>query len=426
MEKQAKILNLLALNSGSSSQKCSLFQLPEHLSDEPLDPVWKAEIQGTAPSLKKGQALLRISIRGKEAVQETIRRKEAKPEKLRHLLEKLWTGPAAILGGPEEIGAVAHRVVHGGDRFSGPALLDRKTEKAIEKYAEFAPLHNPVSLAAIRASRKMFGTATRQLAVFDTAFHRTLPEAAALYGGPYEWWRQGIRRYGFHGTSFAWAQHRAEQLLERRKDPELKLILCHLGGGCSLCATAGGRSLDTTMGFTPLDGLTMTTRSGSLDPGILLYLMKKGWKEPDLEKLLNRESGMKGISGRSGDTRVLTERARKGDGRARLALEVFAHSLCAGLGRMLAALKGKPDAIVFTDAIAEDEPDIRKEVCERFAFLGIRLDPARNRKTVWEEDGDGEISKPGKSDVRVLVIHSREDWEMARQCHGVLAGKPGL
>ena len=209
------------------------------------------------------------------------------------------------------------------------------------------------------------------------------------------WIDQGIRRYGFHGTSFRYASGRAAQLLGRINDPKLRLILCHLGGGCSLCATVGGRSIDTTMGFTPLDGIAMCTRSGAVDPGILLYLLRQGVSTDDLEKLLNKESGLKGLSGLSGDTRVLLPAATRGDDRARLALDVFIHRLQAGIGSMLASLGDVPHALVFTDAISEDEPSIRAAACAPFAFLGFDLDMQKNDISPLDADLATEISAVG-------------------------------
>ena len=271
------------------------------------------------------------------------------------------------------------------------------------------------NLAGIRVVRKVLGQGLPQIAVFDTAFHQTLPPAAFTYAGPREWLERGIRRYGFHGTSFRWASERAAQLLKRKDDRELRLILCHLGGGCSLCATVGGRSIDTTMGFTPLDGIAMSTRSGAVDPGILIYLLREGATADEIELTLNEESGLKGVSGLSGDTRILSPKAAQGDPHAKLALDVFLHRLRGGIGQMLAALGAPPHALVFTDAIAEDEPAIRAAACEPFAFLGLHLDAGRNAASSLDADLATE-----KSPVRILLIASREAWQIARECHALL------
>jgi acetate kinase len=201
-------------------------------------------------------------------------------------------------------------------------------------------------------------------------------------------------------------------LLKREKDPNLRLIICHLGGGCSLAATIGGRSLDTTMGFTPLDGIAMCTRSGALDPGILLFLLKRNPDLKKMEQLLNEDSGLKGLSGLPGDTRIILAEAQKGNEKARLAMDVFIHRLQAGIGQMIASLRNCPDAIVFTDAIGEDEPFVRAKACEPFQFLGLEIDSERNQASTLDADISTSTSK-----VRVLIIKSREDWQIAEDCH---------
>jgi acetate kinase len=314
-----------------------------------------------------------------------------------------------------EIDAVGHRVVHGGTEFDRAVFVDAHVEAVIQRLAAFAPLHNPVNLEGIQVARDIFGSEVPQIAVFDTSFHRTLSEAAATYPGPYEWLEKEIRRYGFHGTSFRWASGQAARLLHRENDPELRLIICHLGGGCSLAATVGGKSVDTTMGFTPMDGIAMCTRSGALDPGILLYLMRQHADVDALEKTLDRESGLQGLSGLPGDTRILIPAAGRGNRRAGLAMDVFIHRLQAGLGQMMASLNGRPDAIVFTDAIGEDEPAVRLRACEPFKFIGVEVDPGKNSTSPMDTD----ISTP-QSPVRVLIVKSREDWQIARDCDELL------
>jgi acetate kinase len=233
-------------------------------------------------------------------------------------------------------------------------------------------------------------------------------------GGPFEWLEKGIRRYGFHGTSFRWASGQAARLLKRENDPALRLIICHLGGGCSLAATVGGKSVDTTMGFTPMDGIAMCTRSGALDPGILLFLMRENLGVDKLEQTLDRESGLQGLSGLPGDTRILLPEADKGNHRAKLAMDVFVHRLQGGIGQMMASLGGRPDAIVFTDAIGEDEPAVRMRACEPFKFMGAAVDPEKNGASPLDSD----ISLP-KAPVRVLIVKSREDWQIAKECHAL-------
>jgi acetate kinase len=279
-------------------------------------------------------------------------------------------------------------------------------------------LHNPINLEGIRVAREILGPKVPQIAVFDTSFHRTLSEAASTYAGPFAWLKSGIRRYGFHGTSFRWASGQAARLLKRDDNPALRLIICHLGGGCSLAATIGGKSVDTTMGFTPLDGIAMCTRSGALDPGILLFLMRENPDVDKLEKTLERESGLQGLSGLPGDTRILLPAAKKGNERAKLAMDVFIHRLQAGIGQMMASLDGRPDAIVFTDAIGEDEPLVRSRACEPFKFMGVEVDLEKNATSPVDSD----ISL-ANAPVRTLIVKTREDWQIARECHELRQSK---
>jgi acetate kinase len=308
---------ILVLNAGSGSQKCSLFQIAGQAAvPEVLEPIWEASLDSTAPDQPPGKIALRVRRDGEKIEPGTIDEESSTADRTERLLRLLCEGPAKILANAAEVNLIGHRVVHGGDEFVRATRVTDEVEAAIERFAAFAPLHNHSNLTGIRVARKTFGGQTPQVAVFDTAFHRTLPEAAAVYAGPHDWLGRGIRRYGFHGTSFRWASRQAARLLDRPNDPELRLILCHLGGGCSLCATVGGRSIDTTMGFTPLDGIAMSTRSGAIDPGILIYLLREGTSADELEETLNKESGLKGVSGLPGDTRVVLPAAKNGDARA--------------------------------------------------------------------------------------------------------------
>jgi acetate kinase len=406
-------MKIVVLNAGSGSQKCSLFELPiGPLSDEPHDPVWEAKLDSTAPDQPEGKLVIRISRRGEDIDAGCMEEESTTAQRTERLLRMLWEEPANIVSQASEIDVIGHRVVHGGAELQEAARVTADVEAAIERGVDFAPLHNPSNLTGIRVARELFGENKPQFAIFDTAFHRTISDAAATYAGPHEWIDQGIRRYGFHGTSFRYASGRAGQLLGRIDDPKLRLILCHLGGGCSLCATIGGRSIDTTMGFTPLDGIAMCTRSGAVDPGILLYLLRQGVSTDDLENLLNKQSGLKGLSGLSGDTRVLLPAATRGDARARLAIDVFIHRLQAGIGAMLASLGDAPHALIFTDAIGESEPSIRAAACAPFAFLGLELDLQKNDASSLDTD-----LATGNSSIRVLLIKSREAWQIARECH---------
>jgi acetate kinase len=228
-----------------------------------------------------------------------------------------------VLEKPRQIDLVGHRVVHGGLEFSRAALITPHVEATIDKLGELAPLHNPANLEGIRACREILGDTVPQVAVFDTAFHRTLSEAAATYPGPYQWVEQGLVRYGFHGTSYRYASRKALEIINRQDDKNICQILCHLGGGCSLAAVRGTQCLDTTMGFTPLDGIAMCTRSGAIDPGIILHLLRHGTDLNSLEQTLNKQSGLAGLSGLPGDTPVIFPKAHDNHRRAKLAMDVF-------------------------------------------------------------------------------------------------------
>jgi acetate kinase len=280
-------------------------------------------------------------------------------------------------------------------------------------------LHNPANLAGIEAIEAILKTLERdipQVAVFDTAFHSTLAPAAYTYPGTYDWLTQGIRRYGFHGTSHQYCSEQVQTYLQQAGlSPAQRLITCHLGNGCSLAAIRDGRSVDTTMGFTPLDGLMMGTRSGSLDPGILLYLLRQHNLTVDqLDHLLNRESGLLGLSGVSNDLRSLLTAIDNGNSRAQLALDVFLHRLRSSIGAFLAILGGV-DTIVFTAGIGENSALIRSQACQGFSFLGLELDEVANE----QGRGDRSISTPASS-VRVWVIQTAEEWTIARESIQIL------
>jgi acetate kinase len=409
-------MNVLVLNSGSGSHKCSLFRIGNVLPVEPLEPIWKAVILATDPGSAAQELSLTIECEGRKTERKALPSDLSSKKRVEYLLKRLDQDKSSILKNNPKIDLVGHRVVHGGTEFDKAIIVDAHVESVIKRLAVFAPLHNPVNLEGIQVAREILGSKIPQIAVFDTSFHRTLSDAASTYPGPYEWLEKGIRRYGFHGTSFRWACGQAARLLHRENDPALRLIVCHLGGGCSLAATIGGKSVDTTMGFTPMDGIAMCTRSGGLDPGILLFLMRENPDVAKLEKTLDRESGLQGLSGLPGDTRILIPAASKGNQRAKLAMDVFIHRLQAGIGQMIASLNGRPDAIVFTDAIGEDEPEVRIRACEPFGFIGVVVDPKKNAASPLDSD----ISLPN-APVRVLIVKSREDWQIALECHALCA-----
>lgn len=330
------------------------------------------------------------------------------PEDLRPALN-------AFLDASPAIDAAGHRVVHGGSDFIAPVLLDEGIDAALAALADLAPLHNPPCLAAIhalRASRPKL----RQVACFDTSFHHDMPAKAATYAVPRQWREQwGVRRYGFHGLSHAWASRRAAELLGRPRE-ELRLITAHLGAGASLAAVAFGHSVDTTMGFTPMEGLVMSTRSGSVDPGLVLWVQQRqGLSAADVEDILERESGLLGLSGASGDLRSVIADADAGDVAARLAYEAYVYRIQTSVAAMCAALQGI-DGLVFTGGAGEASSRLRADACADLSFLGVHLANTANDTSA----GDGLVSAPGATPA-VLVVEAREDLEIARHVRELLA-----
>lgn len=319
----------------------------------------------------------------------------------------------ALRHGLGDADAVGHRIVHGGERFVGAVRIDADVEADLRALTELAPLHQPKSLAALDA----VGAALPELpavACFDTSFHATMPPAARTYALPVGWReRWHLRRYGFHGLSHAWVARRAPLLLDRTATG-LRIVSCHLGAGASLCAIAGGRSLDTTMGFTPLEGLVMATRSGSIDPGLLLWLLEHSdLSERELAHALEHEAGLLGLAG-TADMREVLARAALGDEPAQLAREVYLHRLRAGIGAMAASLGGL-DALVFTGGVGENSAEIRSLAVDGLAFLGLRIDEQRNSQAT--EDAD--LTAAGAA-ASTLVIRAREDLEIACQVRRVM------
>jgi acetate kinase len=401
-------MNVVTLNIGSGSQKVLLFSSEQGKRDANLakEPVWEAKIDTTAPNQPAGKLFVFLKVIGASHRAE-IDAHTSIEERLHFVFDLMVQGDAHALSELSEVDAVAHRIVHGGAKYGEAMEIDEGVEKEIDQLGSLSPLHNPAQLQGVKAAKKKFGPTVRQIAVFDTAFHRSLPQEARTYAGPFDWIKKGIIRYGFHGSSFRYAVDRVAQILGPA--PDRKMILCHLGGGCSLAAVLGNKSIDTTMGFSPLDGIAMCTRSGAIDPAILIYLVRKGVRVDDLDDLLNQGSGLSGLSGLPGDTRVVIPEAAKGNDRARLALDVFVHRLRAGIGSMMASLGGC-DVLVFTDVIGESEPSIRAAACEPFSFAGVKLDPRKNANA----NDDGEISADD-SKVRIFVIKSNEGWQVAQE-----------
>ncbi len=398
-------MKILVLNAGSSSQKSCLYEIDEQIPEQAAKPLWEADGDWTK---QKGEAALKITTASGQKIEQQIPI-QSQSDMLEQMLKTLWQGPTKVIEQASEIAVVGHRVVHGGPEYRESVRVTPDVLENLHKVSSFAPLHDPVNIAGIETAQRLLGN-TPQIAVFDTAFHRHLPAESAIYPGPYAWYEQGIQRYGFHGISHQYCSQRIASLLGRDLQG-LRIINCHLGNGCSLAAIRDGQSIDTTMGFTPLEGLMMGTRSGSVDPSILIYLQReKGYTADQLEQQLNKESGLLGISGVSGDMRQLYTAIEQGNERARLAVDIFVHRLRSCMGSMLAVLGGV-DVISFTGGIGENDPKVRARACEAFEVLHVELDEGKNQQS----PADQEIST-ASSQVRVLLIHTEEDWEIAKEC----------
>jgi acetate kinase len=396
-------MKILVLNSGSSSQKSCLYEIGAAAPENPPPCLWEGKIEWRGET---GE----VDVKNSHGLAQSEQLKvPSRAEAVRHLLGSLFAGKSKVAASPADIDIVGHRVVHGGPRYEEPVLLTPEVKAAIGEMSAFAPLHNRAELEGMEIIEKLLG-AVPQVAVFDTGFHRKMPQAASVYPGPYEWFESGIVRYGFHGINHQYCAERAAQLL--RKDlNSLKLVTCHLGNGCSLAAIRRGRSIDTTMGFTPLEGLMMGTRSGSVDPGILTYLMRQGKLQAQgIDDLLNQQSGLLGISGISSDMREIEAAVKQGHARAKLAFDIYVHRLQAGIGSMVAVLGGI-DALVFTAGVGENSTELREATCRQLGFLGLQLDAAANQLPVSDRD-----IAASDSAVRVLVIRAQEDWAIAKEC----------
>ena len=400
-------MKILVLNSGSSSQKSCLYEIGSSLPSHAPNCLWEGTIEWNGDeaeySIKSGRDLSR---KGQVPT-------GSRAEAIERLLTSLWSGDTRAISGPADIDIVGHRVVHGGPKYFEPVFVTPEVKAAIESVSVFAPLHNRAELQGMDIVAKLFGP-VRQVAVFDTGFHRAMPLSASTYPGPYEWFEEGIRRYGFHGINHQYCAERAAHLLAKKLD-SLKIVTCHLGNGCSLAAIRDGKSVDTTMGFTPLEGLMMGTRSGSIDPGILTYLMRqKKLSGEQLDEILNKKSGLLGISGISADMREILAGVQQGEERAKLAFEMYVHALRKGIGAMATTLGGI-DALVFTAGVGENSHEVRRAACESLSFFGVRLDLTKNAGPTLDAD----ISS-AESSVKVLVIRAQEDWMIARRCWSMM------
>jgi acetate kinase len=399
------VLKILVLNCGSSSIKFQFVETSPEMIEANQDRVLA---KGGVEKIGTSEAIVSYEAPGKAKTKfskEILDHQEAVKTTLDCLTDPL----NGVIEDPNEIDGVGHRVVHGGEKFAQSVLIDSEVVQGIVDCIDLAPLHNPHNLKGYQAAQALLSHA-EHAAIFDTAFHQTLPRNAYLYGLPYVLYsRHKIRRYGFHGTSHRYVSYRFGAIHNSDRD-QYKLITCHLGNGCSICAIDHGKSVDTSMGFTPLEGLMMGTRTGDLDPAAVLYIMAKEELQPnEVSSLLNKHSGLYGLSGSSNDMRTLIEEAEQGNDRAQIAIDVFAYRAKKYIGAYYAAMDGA-DAIIFTGGIGERAPLVRAEICEKMTSMGIKIDTRRNNRAVGEE---GEITTKD-SETEVWVIPTNEELVLAR------------
>ena len=399
MTSKAGEMKVLVINAGSSSIKYQLYRMPD------------ANILARGVVERIGEDVSRLSHCYDGQTHTLEVRVEDHETGMELILNTLVSKDIGVIESISEIGAVGHRVVHGGEEFSGSVVIDEKVIASIEKFADLAPLHNPPNLTGIRAAGSHLPKA-KQVACFDTAFHTTIPKVAYMYALPYEIYEKyRVRRYGFHGTSHRYVARRAAELMGKDKY-DVNLITCHLGNGCSITAVKNGISIDTSMGLTPLEGLVMGTRSGDFDPAILFYLAGKGFTVKQLDTLCNKESGLLGISGISNDMRNLAQLADEGDKRARLAIDIFCYRIRKYIGTYTAVL-GQLDAVIFTGGIGENAAEVRAKICSELELIGIEIDADKNKNTCGKQ---GRISTD-KSRVKVFVIPTDEEAAIAKDTY---------
>ena len=385
---------IIAINAGSSSLKFQLFEMPQE----------EVITKGLIERIGLKDSIFTITANG-EKLQQTLDIPDHEVA-VKMLLEKLTS--LGIIDSLDEIEGIGHRVVHGGEEFNDSVLITDEVLQKIEGLSELAPLHNPANVTGIKAFKRVLPNVPA-VAVFDTAFHQTMPESSFLYSLPYEYYQKyGIRKYGFHGTSHKYVSQRAAEILSRPLE-QLRLISCHLGNGASIAAIQGGKSIDTSMGFTPLAGVTMGTRSGNIDPALIPFIMEKtGKTAEEVLEILNKKSGMLAISGFSSDLRDIEIQASQGNQRAQLALDVFSNRIHKYIGSYAARMNGV-DAIIFTAGIGENSDVIRENVLRGLEFMGVYWDPALNKIRGKEAF----ISYP-HSPVKVMVIPTNEEVMIAR------------
>jgi acetate kinase len=392
-------MKVLVVNSGSSSVKYHLYQMPQ------------TEVLAKGLVDRIGEEDSELSLFYQSKTRTFPAGVEDVGGAMELILKTLISDEVGVLQEISEIDAVGHRVVHGGEEFTGSVIINNNVIASIEKFADLAPLHNPPNLAGIRAAQHHLPNAT-QVACFDTAFHATIPKVAYMYALPYELYEKyGIRRYGFHGISHRYVARRAAALMDRGKY-DINAITCHLGNGCSITAVKNGHSVDTSMGLTPLEGVPMGTRSGDLDPAIIFFLEEKGYDVETLNDICNKQSGLLGLSGVSNDMRDLEEAALKGHERAKLAIDVFCYRIKKYIGAY-AAILDPVDAVVFTGGIGENAVLMREKICDAVSQIGLELDRQTNKAAVGIE---AEVSTQD-SEVKVFVIPTNEQVAIANDTY---------
>ena len=395
-------MKVLVLNCGSSSLKYQLIDMEtEHVM-----------AKGNVEKVGMDDSFLTHKVNGeKHKIEQKIPNHE---EGIKLVIEQLLNPEYGVIKSLDEIDAIGHRIVHGGEKITSSVLITDEVIKGIEDATIFAPLHNPADIQGIYACQKAL-PGKPNVGVFDTAFHQTLPKKAYMYAIPYEYYdKYKVRKYGFHGTSHRFVSKRVAEVMNKPIE-DLKILVCHLGQGASLCAVEGGKSIETTMGLTPLAGLPMGTRSGDVDPSIITFLMEKeGLTPSEMETILNKKSGKLGVSGVSNDDRDIEAAAEKGDERAKLAIEIFNYQVAGYIGKLIAQMKGV-DVIAFTAGIGENGIEARKDICNYLEFFGVKIDEEKNNCRGEEVEISADDSK-----VKVYVIPTNEELMIARDTRDIV------
>lgn len=402
-------MKILVINCGSSSLKFQLINM------ENESVICKGTIERIGLEIKGGEKNIIYKANGKELVFD--KENKTHTDAFNTVMELMTQSELKVLDSFDEIDAVGHRVVHGGEKYTKSVLIDKTVEHDIEEFKSLAPLHNPANLQGYEACLNVLGPKVPQVAVFDTAFHSTMPPMAYMYALPYEYYENfGIRRYGFHGTSHKYISQRCADVMGEKID-RLKIITCHLGNGSSIAAVKFGKVFDTSMGFTPLDGFMMGTRSGGIDPSVVTFLMQKLSLTPnEVEEILNKQSGVSAISGGYSDDRDVVAKQNEGDERAILAHEMQAYQIAKYIGSYVAAMNGV-DAIVFTGGIGENGFWLRAKVCSYLGYLGVNINQSINQKTV--KGAEAELTLPSDK-VRVFILATNEELMIARDTKNIV------